>query len=167
MKKLLATLMLLVLLCSTVSAMASGYWYDGKGWWYFDNNGNWDKLYTDSTPMQWNSYMVNHNFPTSAIRDVSSVSAQYNGTPVGCLGITSNKGSNLRSYPTTEGRYQYLGGYRPSWVDNSIIRKLHANETVYVYFSLYDDKGREWYYASCPDGTCGFLYADRIMLIPY
>ncbi len=164
MKKAIAFLMILATLMISASAMASGYWYDGHGWWYINNYGNWTKLY-QSEPMEWNTYLVNHNFPTSLMYDMSGMCDSYNGIPVGCLGLVSDKGSNLRSYPTTESTYMYLGGKHPSIVHNSIIRKLHADTTVYVYFSFWSGSD-QWYYVTCADGTTGFLFASRIRLIP-
>ncbi len=164
MKKTIAILMILSILTVSASAAASGFWYDGSGWWYIDQAGQWTRLYR-SKPLEWNTYLVNHHFPTSLMYDTSSLCDAYYGTPVGCLGLISDQGSNLRSYPTAEGTYMYLGGSRPSIVHNTIIRKLHADTTVYVYFSFWSGD-RQWYYVSCADGTAGFLAASRVMLIP-
>lgn len=61
MKKAAAFLMVIAMVMITAGAMASGYWYDGRGWWYYDNYGNWEKLY-QSTPMEWKTYLVDHNW---------------------------------------------------------------------------------------------------------
>ena len=61
------------------------------------------------------------------------------------------KGSNLRSYT--------------SYANNrNIVMKIHGNETVYVYYSLYDSNGGLWYYAVTASGVEGYLAAVRIML---
>lgn len=164
MKKTVAFLMVVAMVMITAGAMASGFWYDGQGWWFYDNYGNWERLYRND-PIEWNTYLVNHNFPTSLMYDMSDMCDRYHGTPVGCLGLISDQGSNLRDYPTTDGTYRYLGGSQPSFVHNSIIRKVHGDTTVYVFFSFYSE-GRQWYYVTCDDGVTGFLAASRVRLIP-
>ena len=164
MKKTVAFLMVVAMVMITAGAMASGFWYDGQGWWFYDNYGNWERLYRND-PIEWNTYLVNHNFPSSLMYDMSDMCDRYHGTPVGCLGLISDQGSNLRDYPTTDGTYRYLGGSQPSFVHNSIIRKVHGDSTVYVFFSFYSE-GRQWYYVTCDDGVTGFLAASRVRLIP-
>lgn len=161
-RKIMITLIaVLSLAVFTTGALADGYWFDGTGWWRVDRSG-WHQLY--NRPMEFDRALVNHNFPTQVIRDVSGLCSNYYGTPVGCLGLVSNRGSNLRSYPTIKG-HDVLTQDGPTVEDSSIIRKLHANETVYVYFSCYDKSGNEWYYVVCTNGMEGYLFANRIMLI--
>ena len=164
MKKIIAVLMILVVLASATNVLADGLWYEYGCWWCIDNNGALHSL--ESRPLIWDTYMTNYHFPQSVVRDVSSLCSQYNGVPVGSLGITSNAGSNLRSYPTVDGNLSYDCSGRQDYKHSSILRKIHVNTTVYVYFSFYDRSGDLWYYATCSDGLSGFLLAKRIMLVP-
>ena len=161
-KKIIVILIaVLALTVFTAGALADGYWYDGVGWWRVDCSG-WHQLY--NRPMEFDQTLVNHHFPTQVIRDVSGKCTDSYGTPVGCLGLVSNRGSNLRSRPTIKG-HDVMTKDGPTIEDSSIIRKLHANETVYVYFNCYDNSGNEWYYVVCSNGMEGYLFANRIMLI--
>ena len=126
---------------------ACGYTRDGK---IVPQSQYVPKTWPDG-PMVWYQYLVNHNFPQRVIQDRSSMCSQKGGTLIERLAITSQKGSNLRS--------------SMSYTDNkNLIRTLHANTTVFVYFSLHDGLGREWYYVVCDDGTEGYLLAMRIQL---
>ena len=110
--------------------------------------------------------MATHNFPASVIQDVTSLCNQCYGTPVGCLGLTSKSGSNLRSVPTVDGNLSYDRNWHQDYKHATIIRKLHADVTVYINFKFYDANGDEWYCATCSDGLTGFLLARRILLFP-
>lgn len=163
MKKFAVMLMVLVALMMSVSAVADGLWYDGYQWWLVGVDGNLFEINTP--PMSWDTCLANYQFPETVIRDRSDLCRRYNGTPVGCLGLVSNRGSNLRSKPTLDGStYMTADGAR-DFNHATIIRKLHANTTVYVYFRFYDQSGKEWYYVTCSDGVEGMLVASRIMLI--
>lgn len=167
MKKFVAIIVILVAIFSMASSLADGYWFDGNGWWRIDYCGEWHKLYKETDALTWKTYLANYNFPSRVITDETAMCNQFGGTPIGCFGLTSNQGSNLRSYPTLEGQYELnLKEGRMSWVHSSIVKKVHANTTVYIYFSCFDSEGKEWYYATCADGTTGFLFANRIKLLP-
>lgn len=140
MKKAAAILITLMVIMTAASGMAC----EGCSW----------EDYRDTEPLTWKTYLVSNNFPESVIRDVSALCQSYHGTQIECLGLTCNKGSNLRA----------VTNFRDS--GSSILRKLHANITVYVHFSFYDANGNEWYYVTCSDGLEGFLLASRILLIP-
>ncbi len=163
MKKVTAILMILALLTFSTNVLADGLWYQCGQWWYVDSCGYLRPV--ESRPLEWDTQMVNHNFPTSVIQDMTSMCDQYYGTPVGKLGLTSKGGSNLRSFPCVNG-YVICKNGRQEYTHSSIIRKLHADTTVYVYFSFYSSSGDEWYYVTCADGLTGFLLAKRIALIP-
>ena len=162
MKKLIAILAALAVMMTMASAVACTRYCGEFDDYYdcFDDDGeydDYDDYYDDDDdeepqPMYWTAYMANHNFPTGVIRDVSYMRDRYNGTAVNCLGLMSNQGSNLRS--------------ETNFADETIIRKLHADVTVYVNFRFYDAGGVEWYYVTCLDGQEGLLYANRVMLIP-
>ena len=164
MKKAVAILMVLVVLLSAASALGDGLWYQCGRWWCVDNYGYLHSL--QSRPLEWDRTMANRNFPASVIQDVTALCEQYYGTPVGCLGLTSKAGSNLRSVPTVDGNLSYGKNWRQEYNHQTIVRKLHADTTVYVYFSFYSANGDEWYYVTCADGQTGFLLAKRIALIP-
>ena len=100
----------------------------------------------------WDTNMVNHNFPKSVIRNVEDLCQRLNGTPVKNLGLEPNSGSNLRSTPDYSNHA------------NNIIMKIHGNETVYLYFSFYNQYGVQWYYAVTSGGVEGYLCASRIMM---
>ena len=163
MKKIAAFLMTLMALIVVTNALAGGFWYEDGKWWYMDNDGALHP--TTSDPLSWKTQMANYNFPETVIRDVSDISTQYNGTPVGCLGLTPTAGSNLRSVPNIDGNPSYDQTGRQEYNHQTIIRKLHGNVTIYVYFSFFDSKGDEWYYVTCADGQEGLLLAKRIQLI--
>ena len=106
---------------------------------------------SSSQVIEWNSMMVNYNFPTYVLRNVITECRSRRGTPINMLGLVPTSGSNLRSY-TSYGN------------NRNIIMKIHGNETVYVYYSLYDSNGGLWYYAVTKSGVEGYLAAVRIML---
>ena len=99
----------------------------------------------------WDDMMIDYNFPKSVLRNVIAKCQSERGTPVNLLGMVPTKGSNLRSY-TSYGN------------NRNIVMKIHGNETVYVYYSLYDSNGGLWYYAVTRSGMEGYLAAVRIML---
>ena len=106
---------------------------------------------TPSQVIEWERMMVNYNFPTYVLRDVIRECKANRGHPINCLGLVPTKGSNLRS--------------SPSYANNhNIVMKIHASQTVYVYYSLYDSNGGLWYYAVTASGVEGYLAAVRIML---
>ncbi|MBQ6174152.1 MAG: hypothetical protein IKS31_03135 [Clostridia bacterium] len=163
MKKLIAVLLLIVTLVPMGTALADYYIYTERGeWWHVDDYGNLTRVHTK--PMSWDTSLANRNFPSWAIHDTTAARKAYNGRLVGELAVTSNRGSNLRSYPTIEGSYYY---YQGTFVFNhpTVIRKLHSNVTVFVNFSTYDSEGREWYHVTCTDGTDGFVAASRMRLL--
>ena len=162
MKQFVAMLIVLMALMISVNVVADGLWYDGYQWWVVGVDGNLFEI--DTRPLSWNTYLTNYQFPEAVIRDRTDLCRGYNGTPVGCLGLVSDRGSNLRSRPTVDGSTSLKNGRR-DYSHATIIRKLHANTTVYVYFRFYDDSGKEWYYVTCSDGQEGMLVASRIMLI--
>ena len=101
--------------------------------------------------IEWEQMMMNYNFPTYVLRNVVYECQAQRGVPINQLGLVPTKGSNLRS--------------STSYANNrNIIMKIHGNETVYVYFSLYDSNGGLWYYAVTSSGMEGYLAAVRIML---
>lgn len=163
MKKATAVLMILVVLAFSTNVLADGLWYQYGQWWCVDNYGYLHSL--EYRPLEWDRTMANYNFPTSVIQDVTAMCEQYYGTPVGKLGLTSKSGSNLRSVPSVDGNLSYGRDGRQEYNHSSIVRKLHADTTVYVYFSFYSASGDEWYYVTCADGLTGFLLAKRIMLV--
>ena len=111
-----------------------------------------------NTNYRWDIRQINLHFPQSVIQDVSDMCSLYRGTEIGKLGLVCDQGSNFRSLPATNG---YDTGYDIE--HPTIMVKLHKYETVYVYFSFYEN-GDEWYYAVLSDGTPGFLFAKRVML---
>lgn len=164
MKKIFAILTVLAVLMSAAGALGDGLWYGFGQWWCVDNDGYLHSV--ESRPLQWDLTMATHNFPASVIQDVTSLCNQCYGTPVGCLGLTSKSGSNLRSVPTVDGNLSYDRNWHQEYTHPSIVRKLHADTTVYVYFSFFNASGDEWYYVTCADGQTGYLLAKRIALIP-
>ena len=103
-------------------------------------------------------------FPQDVIQDTSELCSQYNGTPVECLGLTGKAGCNLRSVPTIDGTLSYDKNRQQEYTHPSIVRKLHADITVYVYFSFINASSDKWYYVTCADGQTGFVLAKRIIL---
>ncbi|MBR2659830.1 MAG: hypothetical protein IKH81_01550 [Clostridia bacterium] len=166
MKRITVIFVVLMVLMAAICANADGYWYDGREVWRLDEYGN----PIPHSSVTFNNYLADHNFPLSVLQDVSDISSAYNGTWVGCLGITGSKGANLRTYPNAKGTYVFdwwsaHGFTRPSYEDPSIVRKLHSNVTVYVYFSCYSNGGL-WYFVTTNDRTCGFLHSNNLALIP-
>ncbi len=158
MKRLLSLLVALVLVMFVLSAYAEviigiGIYYIDGSWYGSDYSSGTTIAYQD-IPNTYKSYLTNYNFPDRVIeQDVSYLRDKYYGTPVGWFGITSQKGANLRTAPNIGPAYKGI--------------QLHADTTVYVYFSFIDATNREWYYASLVDGTCGFLRTNFIQLQPY
>ena len=101
----------------------------------------------------WDTNMVNQNFPKSVIRNVEDLCQRLNGRPVNNLGLEPNSGSNLRSTPDYSSHA------------NNIILKIHGNETVYLYFTFYNQYGVQWYYAVTSGGVEGYLCASRILMV--
>ena len=162
-KRMLALLLMLATLLPVGSAMADFYVHVGDAWFHCDDYGYIiERVHT--TPLSWDTLMANHHFPKAVVRDTADLREAYGGQAVGSLAITSNRGSNLRVYPTIEGSY-YLSRGRVTYQHESIIRKLHANVTVFVNFRLWDNTGREWYHVTCSDGQEGFVAASRMMLV--
>lgn len=151
MKKVTAILIILVTMVFSVGALADTFfWYESFLWYSTDSAGHTEVH--QSKPLAWKTYMVNHNFPESVIRDVSALCKQYYGSPVGWLGLLCTAGCNVRTQPNLGDSYK---GFQ-----------LHGNTTVYVNFSFIDMSNNEWYYVTCLDGSCGFVRANRIQLIP-
>ena len=106
--------------------------------------------------LQWNTQLVNRNFPKSVLRGVVSECKAYNGTPVNTLGLEPTGGSHMRQTPVLPNRANYMSNVKYT---------IHGNETVYLYFRFTDNYGREWYYAVTAGGIEGFLVSSRIMEI--
>ena len=105
------------------------------------------------TPIVWEPYFANYNFPMYVLRGVSRECQQWNGTPINSLGLEPTSGSNMRSYPDFS-------------TNNNIIHKVHGNETVFIYFSFYFPyNNRTWYYAATESGIEGFLVSTRILML--
>ena len=163
MKKAIAILMVLVALVTAMGAFADGLWYQNGQWWNIDRDGYLHPI--ENKLLTWDPSTVIGQFPSSVIRDVSTLCARLNGEPMGCLGLTSKAGSNLRSAPNIDGGLIYDKDGNQDYTHPSIVRKLHADTTVYVYFRFYAPNGDEWYYVTCTDGLEGYLLAKRIMLV--
>ena len=78
---------------------------------------------------------------------------QHYGTPVGWLGLVSDKGVNLRKAPNLGKSYKIV--------------TLQEGVTVYVYFKFTDIANKEWYYVTTASGTCGYLRSNFLKLFPY
>lgn len=100
----------------------------------------------------YKDYLLQRDFPASVIQDVSDLCYQHHGTPVGWLGLVSDKGLNLRSTPR-------IGN------GNKIVT-LQAGVTVYVYFK-FTEGAKEWYYVTMSNGTCGYVRSNFLKLFPY
>ena len=151
MKKILALILVLAVFAAVSCAYADNYyiWFSNNNWHSNDSSGT---AYQDIPP-KYKDYMVNYNFPVSVIQDVSYLCDRYHATPIGWLGLVSDKGINLRTAPNIGNSYRGI--------------QLHADTTVYIYFSFIDNTNREWYYATTVEGTCGFLRSNFIKLIPF
>ena len=118
MKKLsvfIAALLLASLLLTSVAG-ADTYIFIYGGKWYSSDSTTGRKTPLQDIPPKYNDYLVRYDFPVSVIQDVSYLCDMYYGTPVGLLGLSSDKGINLRTAPN-------LGdGYRGV--------QLHAGTTV-------------------------------------
>ena len=156
MKKIVSIIAALVLVLFAFTAYADTYIgiYFFNGNWYGSDYSTGKTVTYQDIPNKYDLYLINHNFPDRVTkRDVSSMRDRYYGTPMGWFGITGIKGANLRTAPNIGDGYKGI--------------QLHADTTVYVYFSFIDTTNREWYYASLVDGTCGFLRTNFIELEPY
>ncbi len=103
---------------------------------------------------EFRPWLIDRNFPTYMLRNVTYECQSWNGTPVNALAIDLSGGVNLRSTPDY-------------YVNSNIIRKVHGDETVFVYFRLTSQYGKVWYYGVTSGGVEGFMYADRIQLVYY
>ena len=153
MKKTMKIALTLMLVLSLfISAMPSGLASDGYDEWlaYCCIIGPaWHPI---RRPEEFHPWLVNRNFPTYVLRNVTNVCQSRNGTPVNALAIDLSGGVNLRSTPDY-------------YVNNNIVHKVHGDETVYIYFRLYGPNGREWYYGVTSGGIEGYMYAERIQLV--
>lgn len=161
MKKASIFLMILTILVLATNAVADSFWYKGGKWWIIDRNGELHP--TETKPLNWKPSYVDFNFPNSMITDQSVLCKQHNGMPVCCLGLTPTAGCNLRSTTSINGELIYKDGHQ-EYEDSTIKKKLHGNVTVYVHFRFFDESDDEWYYATCADGTTGYLIASRILI---
>ena len=164
MKKAIAILMMMAVLFTATNVLADSLCYAYGQWWVRDDAGYLHP--TTSKPLEWKTERLNRNFPMNVVGDVSDLCRQYNGVTVNCLGLTSTAGSNLRSVPCIDGKLSYDRNWHQDYKHATIIRKLHADVTVYINFKFYDANGDEWYCATCSDGLTGFLLARRILLFP-
>ena len=148
-KTILAIMMVLVLL---LSAIPVGLADDGYGEWIaYCYTVTEYALQVTKTPEEFRPWLLNRNFPMSVLRNVIYECQSWRGIPVNALAIDLSGGVNLRSTPDY-------------YVNNNIVRKVHGDETVYVYFRLYSQYGKEWYYGVTSAGVEGFMYAERIQL---
>lgn len=154
MKKLsvfIAALLLASLLLTSVAGADTYIFIYGGKWYSSDSTGR--KTPLQDIPPKYNDYLVRYDFPVAVIQDVSYLCDMYYGTPVGLLGLSSDKGINLRTAPN-------LGdGYRGV--------QLHAGTTVYVYFSFIDSTNREWYYCTTAAGQTGFCRSNFLKLYSF
>ena len=102
-------------------------------------------------PEEFRPWLLNHNFPTRVLRDVSYECKSWNGYPVNGLAIDLSGGINLRSTPDYANK-------------RNIVMKIHGDVTMYIYFELYNQYGTHWYYGVTESGVEGFLAASRIQL---
>lgn len=157
MKKVISLILILMMIMSIAGSAIADVdiyiyvVYESGSWSCTDESGH--TTYYQDIPPHYDSYLLDQGFPTwVASMDVSSIREKWHGTPIGLLGLSSDKGINLRTMPNLK--------------DSTRGIQLHAGTTVYVYFKCYNI-GREWYYASTAEGQCGFLNAKFLQLYPY
>ena len=157
MKKVLVSILSLVLASLLFASVAVGediyiFFIDGEFCAVDEAEEGTTKWIGDIAP-NYKDYLLQRNFPASVIQDVSDLCNQYYGTPVGWLGLVSDKGINLRKAPNLGDSYK--------------IATLQEGTTVYVYFKFTDINNKEWYYATTSSGTAGFLRSNFLKLFPY
>ncbi len=151
MKKIAAMILCCLLMLNAGSVLASG---EDFSTWYTTYAYSVGLPSPTKTVLEWNRYMVNHNFPTHILRGVSAECRNWNGTPLNALGLEPTSGSNLRSFPDFS-------------TNSTILAKVHGNEPVFIYFSFYFPyNNRVWYYAVTEYGLEGFLVSTRIWIVP-
>ena len=102
-------------------------------------------------PEEFRPWLLNHNFPTHMLRNVTYECQSWNGIPINGLAIDLSGGINLRS--------------TPDYSNNKNIRmKVHGDVTVYIYFEFYNQYGTHWYYGVTDSGVEGYMAAVRLQL---
>ena len=100
---------------------------------------------------EFRPWLLNHNFPTRVLRDVTYECKSWNGYPINGLAIDLSGGINMRSTPDYSN-------------NRNIVLKIHGDVTVYIYFELFNQYGTHWYYGVTESGVEGYLAASRIQL---
>ncbi len=103
-------------------------------------------------PEEFRPWLVNRNFPTYFLRNVTYECQSWNGQPVNGLAIDLSGGINLRSTPDYSS-------------NRNIVMKVHGDVTVYVYFDFYNMYGTHWYYGVTESGVEGYMAAVRLQLV--
>lgn len=89
-------------------------------------------------------------FPRTKILNRTSLCNKYGGTEIEEFASVCSDGCALRNDMVVK--------------DRTRIGTLHAFEIVYVYFSVFDSDGREWYYVVSNSGLEGFASQTRVAL---
>ena len=102
--------------------------------------------------LEWKSEMVNTNFPQEVLRSHIRECERWNGEPIGALGLEPTGGSKLRSTPDFSSSANIVGA-------------ISANKTIYIYFKVTNQYGKDWYYIVTDRGIEGFVAASRIQVV--
>ena len=101
---------------------------------------------------EFRPWLINHNFPTRVLRNVTYECRSWNGNPINGLAIDLSGGVNLRSTPNYSN-------------NRNIVMKVHGDVTVYIYFEFYNQYGSHWYYGVTESGVEGYMAAVRLQLV--
>ncbi len=148
-KMILALVLVLLLFISAIPSGLAGDGYDD--WLAYSCIALPGPAAFMRRPEEFRPWLLNHDFPTRVLRNVTNECRSWNGYPVNGLAIDLSGGINLRSAPDFSS-------------NRNIVMKIHGDVTMYIYFELYNQYGTHWYYGVTESGVEGFLAASRILL---